>query len=504
MCKSVKGVVTLFSRVAHKDLQARIVEAEEVQSVMKNGMTVALGGYTSAGYPKVFVNELIKRKKVDETFKINLITGANVGPVDAILAEENIVHYRAPMIGDRSMSRLVNKGTVSFAEQQMHRMPHLLRSGAFGKIDVAIIEAIRITEEGFVIPTSSVGMIQYFVNLAETVIIEINTAQPKELEGIHDVYNVGVYPNRKPIPISRVNERIGKGYIEVDPNKVAYIVHSEILDNIPTIPEGDTITNQIADHLLNFLEIEMAHSGNSFLPPIQTGFGKLANDIVRSLNRSNFTDLEFFCGILQESNMELIANGKVKAASTGSIHLTDEVIKILKDQPEMIKDITVIRNNDISNSSEIIERFGLISLVSGIEIDIYGNVNVSHISGTNIVNGIGGGANFAHNAALTIALLPSIAKGGEISTIVPMVTHHDIGEHDIDIVITEHGIADLRGKSDIDRAKEIIENCTDIYHDQLASYLDCAVKKVGGHHPQLLSEAFDWHRRLKEKGSMLQ
>ena len=84
----------------------------------------------------------------------------------------------------------------------------------------------------------------------------------------------------------------------------------------------------------------------------------------------------------------------------------------------------------------------------------------------------------------------------------PMVSHQDISEHDIDVVVTENGVADLRGKSDTERAREIIENCAGAYKDQLRSYLDRAAA-AGGHHPVLLDEALSWHIRLKKTGSMM-
>ena len=134
-------------------------------------------------------------------------------------------------------------------------------------------------------------------------------------------------------------------------------------------------------------------------------------------------------------------------------------------------------------------------------MDIYGNVNSSHISGSRVVNGLGGGANFAENAGLSVLMLASEGKQGAISTIVPMVSHQDICEHDIDVVITEHGIADLRGKTDIERARTIIENCSGSYKDQLRSYFNRAAA-AGGHHPILLREALSWHTALAENGTM--
>ena len=162
----------------------------------------------------------------------------------------------------------------------------------------------------------------------------------------------------------------------------------------------------------------------------------------------------------------------------------------------------MLRNGDLINNSEIIGRLGVLALNTSIEIDIYGNVNSSHIAGTRVVYGIGGGANFAQNAGLSIVLIPSMSKGGAISNIVPMVSHQDICEHDIDVVITENGLADVRGLDDLQRAEAIIENCAaDEYKQPLFDYFSAA-KKLGGHHPQNPQLAFAWYTRLKETGTM--
>ena len=104
---------------------------------------------------------------------------------------------------------------------------------------------------------------------------------------------------------------------------------------------------------------------------------------------------------------------------------------------------------------------------TAIEADIYGNVNSTHVAGTKMMNGIGGSGDFTRNAYISIFSCPSVAKEGKISAIVPMVSHHDHTEHDVNIIITEQGIADLRGKSPEERAKVIIENCAHPDYKQL-------------------------------------
>lgn len=492
------------NRIKYLPLQDRVVSSKEAAAVIQNGMTVAFGGYTSSGYPKAVARELAERKKTEKEFKIFMLSGSVNGYLETLLGDAKILSGKAPMIESRSLAKLSNEGKIRYVEQQMNKMPELVAQGAFGKIDVAVVEALRITKEGGIVPTSSIGLLPSILQYAEKIIVEINMAQPAELEELHDIYIPKRYPGREPIPLVSVNQRIGISSIPVDPEKICCIVESEELDDFPEYTPANSNITSVVERLLEFLETECKRNYGGKLPPVQTGFGNLANEIARGLGNSKFRELEFFCGGMQESSLALIAEGKVKAASTGSIQMTSKVQKMLKEHWKTFRDTTVIRNIDVTNTGEVIHRLGVFALNSAIEMDIYGNVNSSHITGSRVVNGLGGGANFAQNAQLSVMLMVSENKKGAISTIVPMVSHQDISEHDIDVVVTENGIADLRGKDDIERAYLIIQNCASpLYRPLLSDYIERAIKENGGHHPQNPHEAFEWHRRFKEHGTML-
>lgn len=485
------------SKIRSAELRGLIKQAAEASEIIKSGMTVAVGGYTSCGYPKAVIRALADRANAGEELGLNVVSGSNNGIVDTILAEAGAVARRAPMIESKVIASQVNRGSVAYCEQQMNKMPHLLRAEAFGHIDVAIVEAIAVNADGSFVPSSSVGFVPLLVELADRVIIEVNAAIPEQLEGMHDIY----IPDGGPIPITSAGQRIGVSSIACNVKKISAIVLSDEPDEVAALAPVKPEQAAIADNLFNFLELEMTRRGITQLPPVQTGFGSLAAEIVNALGRANFNDISFFGGVAQEANIRLAASGKAKAISCGSVKMSSEVKKLIEES-EQVRRSVVIRNGEITNNSEVIARLAPITLTSGIEMDIYGNVNSSHIDGSKIVNGLGGGANFAANAGLSVMMIASTGKGGAISTIVPMVSHQDISEHDIDVVVTENGVADLRGKSDTERAREIIENCAGAYKDQLRSYLDRAAA-AGGHHPVLLDEALSWHIRLKKTGSMM-
>ena len=480
----------------------RIATAEEAAASIRSGMTVAMGGYAMAGYPKAVVEALVQRKQSGEDVAFELITGANVPWLDEKLGAEELVTRRAPMVASRTLAAQANSGSLRYVEQQMSKMPRLLRNHSFGEIDVAVVEALGFDEDGDLIPTSSIGMTHYLMDASDIIIVEINAAQPEVLRTLHDVFVPAAAPNTQPIPLVRTSQRIGKPGIPVDPNKISHVVETNIPERLGPQPSGTAVTQRIADNLFNFLEIEVQRTGH--LPPIQTGFGSLADSVADAFQHSSFRDLQFFCGGITEPVLELLASGKAAALSTGGLGMSERVEQILNETPNL-RDHLVIRNGDITNSAEVIGRLGLVALNTGIEIDIYGNVNSSHIAGSRVVNGIGGGATFAQNAGLSVILIPSAAKGGAISNIVPMVSHQDIGEHDVDVVVTEHGVADLRGLDDGERAGAIVAHCaSEAYRGQLTAYLQTAREQIGGHHPQLPEAAFGWYRRLKEEGTMLE
>ena len=474
---------------------------EDASALITDSMHIAMSGYSGAGYPKAVVEALRERKIAGDNFSINLTTGANVPWVDERLGSVGIIKKRSPMVAHKTLSSLVNKGEVNYIEQQMNRMPRLLRNNAFGPIDLLVVEALGFDENGYLIPTNSVGMIDYLIKAADKIIVEINSAQNEKLAKLHDIYIMKDPPFTQPIPLVRPNQRIGMKGIPFDHRKIVAIVDTDIPEISTQVYATNSTNKKITQNLFNFLELEYKKL-NGFLPPVQTGFGAIADSIITGFENTSFKDIQFFCGGIGESAMTLLESGKAKSLSTGGIGMNEKVSNILSTLPK-IENFLTIRNGAITNSSEIINRLSLIALNTGIEIDIYGNVNSSHISGSRVVNGIGGGANFAQNSGLSIVLIPSLTKGNAISNIVPMVSHQDINEHDVDIVITENGVADLRGLDDVQRANVIIKSCASPeYKDSLYSYLQRAIKLTGGHHPQLPQEAFRWYQRLKDTGTM--
>ena len=162
----------------------------------------------------------------------------------------------------------------------------------------------------------------------------------------------------------------------------------------------------------------------------------------------------------------------------------------------------VLRPLQISNAPEVIRRMGLISSNGMLEADLYGNVNSTHVTGTRMMNGIGGSGDFTRNAYVSTFISSSAGKDNAISSIVPFASHIDHTEHDAMVLITEQGYADLRGLSPKERVPKIISIAHPDYRPLLEEYFERASQGKFLHTPHDLATAFQFHTNFLEKGSM--
>lgn len=494
-----------YFRIKDGRLLERIVSAEEAASWIQDGMTLGLSGFTRAGDAKAVPFALANRAK-HESFKVNVFTGASLGSdIDKVFAEMGIIKKRLPFQADPTMRQKINKGEFYFTDHHLSQTSEWVRSNVLDTIDFAIVEAVSILENGMIIPTTSIGNSMVFAQHAKNIIVEINMAQPESLTGIHDLYAPEPQGMRDPIPLTKPKDRIGAIGIPVDIDKIKGIVFTNQIDSPSNIVAADEETLTMAHHLIDFLrkEIELGRFTEQ-LAPLQSGIGSVANAVLNGLLESEFSDLEVYSEVLQDAVFELMDAGKVKFASCCSITLSEDKMIEVFGNFEKYKDKLILRPQEISNHPEIIRRLGLISINTALEADIYGNVNSTHVSGTHMMNGIGGSGDFARNARLAIFVTKSIAKNGKISSIVPFVSHVDHTEHDVGILVTEQGYADLRGLAPRERVELIIENCAHpMYREQLREYFQEALTR-GGQTPHILEKAFSWHTNFAKNGTMLQ
>ena len=484
--------------------------ALEAAKMIKNGDTLGLSGFTPAGAPKAVTRELATIAEQEHAegrpFKVSLFTGASTGQsTDGVLSLADAIDYRAPYTTNPDFRKCVNAGKIRYNDLHLSHMAQEMRYGFMGDVDWAILEVSAIEEGATTCKaylTAAGGISPTVARLAKKVILELNSFHHPEAGLLHDVYEPLDPPYRKPIMITNVNDRIGKTYVEIPAEKIVGVVECNIPDEARGFKGEDPITTQIGHNVAEFLAADMKRGiiPPEFLP-LQSGVGTTANAILGALGKDkNIPDFNIYTEVLQDALVPMLLERRIKDASTCSLTVTNECLKQVYDNLDFFKEHLVIRPSEISNSPEVIRRLGVIAINTAIEVDIFGNANSTHISGTKMMNGIGGSGDFERNAYISIFTCSSVAKGGLISSIVPMVSHHDHTEHDVNVIVTEQGIADLRGKSPIQRAHEIIENCAHPdYRPLLREYLNIALTGQTHHN---LPAAFAMHDTLRRKGDM--
>ncbi len=493
----------LTDRVRYKPLQDKITDPTTAASHIQDGTNLFISGFT-AGYPKLIPQELVRRAETGEQFKINLFAGASTGDmVDGALARAGLVAWRRPYMSDKFMRGKINQGEIRFKDDHLSQLSAKVRAGEWGNCDVAVVEAAAITEQGNLIPTMSVGNTPTYVQEADKIIIEISASSPN-LEGIHDIFIPEDPPYRMPIPIYRTADKIGKPFIKMDPNRVVAILFSTEKDHCPIFTPPGGVSGRIAELILDFVEHEIKRGRMPSSLPWQAGVGDVANAVLSGfIGNDNFHALDIYSEVLQDSVLDLIDLGKVRAASGSAMTLSEKARERFFNEIYRYRDKIVLRPVEISNSPEVIRRLGVIAINTAIEVDIYGQVNSTHVMGTQLMNGIGGSGDFLRNGALSIIVTPSTAKGGLISAIVPMVSHVDHSEHSVDVVVTEHGLVDTRPLTPRQVAEQVIKTCAHPdFRDQLWDYYQRAVRERGGHEPHIIEKAFFMHQHFLEKGDM--
>jgi succinyl-CoA:acetate CoA-transferase len=488
----------------------KIMSAEEAAAFIPAGSNVGMSGFTGSGYPKAVPAALVARmneaKTRGERFAVSVWTGASTAPaLDGVLAKAEGIDLRMPYQSDPVSRAKINAGLMEYMDIHLSHVAQVVWEGFFGHLDVAVIEVVGITAEGNLIPSTSVGNNKTWIDQADKVIIEVNSAQPLGLEGMHDIYyGTALPPNRKPLEITHPADRIGTPYFTVAPEKIIAVVRTNSPDRNTPFKPLDADSKQIASYVIDFLshEVKKGRLPENLLP-VQSGVGNIANAVLSGLGEGPFRNLTSYTEVIQDGMLELLKSGTLSMASATAFSLSAEGLAELTANIDDYRKRIILRPQEISNHPEVIRRLGCIAMNGMLEADIYGNVNSSHVMGSKIMNGIGGSGDFARNAFISMFLSPSIAKGGAISCIVPMISHVDHTEHDTHVVVTEQGLADLRGLPPRRRAQQIIDHCAHPdYRPALQDYLDRAIATTSGHTPHLLDEALSWHARFLKTGSM--
>jgi succinyl-CoA:acetate CoA-transferase len=501
----------MSSRIARVELRDRIMSAQDAAGLVYPGMTVGMSGFTGSGYPKAVPLALAAHIEAEHAagrpFRVRIWTGASTGPeLDGALAKADGIEFRLPYNSDPVAREKINAGQMDYFDMHLSQVAPMAWQGFLGPLDVAVVEVSGIRADGSLIPSSSVGNNKTWIDRAEKVILEVNRWQNEALDGMHDIYyGTALPPDRVPIPLTRADQRIGEPSFRCDPAKIVAIVETDAPDrNLPFSPPDES-AHAIAGHVLEFLKHEVAKGRlPASLLPIQSGVGNIANAVLTGLVNAPFENLTAYTEVIQDGMLDLLDAGKLRMASATAFSLSPEAAARINADMAHYRDRMILRPQEISNHPELIRRLGCIAMNGLIEADIYGAVNSTHVMGSRIQNGIGGSGDFARNAYISVFMTPSTAKGGKISAIVPQASHVDHIAQDVQVLVTEQGLADLRGLSPKQRAALIIGNCAHPdYRPALTDYFERARRgSYGQQSPTLPAEALLWHQRFIDTGSM--
>jgi len=475
---------------AHGDLPE--LAAEEAAALVDEDATLVVSGFGSVGDPKAVPRALAES---DRDLSLTYVSGGSVGnDVESALVENGKLARRYPYQSSPAAREAANDGTLAYHDRHISRLADEVQFGGLVDADVAIVEAVAVGEDWF-IPSTSLGQTPAYVDAADELVVEVNAAQPLELQRVHDVHRPSPPPDRDPIPITAPGERIGSPRVEFAPEKLAGVVHTDRPDQPYVFREPTEDDRAIAANLGEFLVDEMERSAVfDERVTLQFGVGSLGNALMGELGRVDFgdRDVAYYGEVIQDGLLDLMDDDELAAASATSLALSEEGQQRLFENVERYAEDAVLRPADVSNSPEVVSRLGVVAVNAAVEVDVYGHVNSTHVNGSRVINGLGGSGDFNRNALVAVTALPSTAADGDISRVVPMVPHADHTEHDVDVIVTERGVADLRGRSPRERAREVVEQCAHPeFVPDLDAYLDRAGRD-GGHVPHDLEMAFDW------------
>ncbi len=485
-----------------------VLTADEAAERIAHGQTVAFSGFTPAGAAKAVPRALAARANrihaAGQPFQIRVLTGASTGAsLDDALAEADAISWRSPYMSSAPLRKRINAGQVAFVDMHLSHLPQAVMAGFFGRVDVAVIEATEITPDGKVYLTTSIGASPTFLQVAERVIIEVNRGIDRRISDMADIIIPPPPPRSHAPDLDHPLHRVGTTYASVDPARVIGVVENDQPDELGGFTPADEVSKAIAGHVVRFL-LEEKVAGRippEFLP-LQSGVGNVANAVMMGLGENrDIPDFMMYTEVYQSAAFELMLSGRLLGASTCALTLAPEQMKQMTEQLDFFVPRIVLRPQGISNNPALLRQLGVISMNTALEVDLYGHVNSTHVLGQQMMNGIGGSGDFARNAYLSIFKCPSVAKGGKISTVVPMCTHVDHNEHSVQVVVTEQGLADLRGLAPAERAMRLIDRCA---HPKFRDYLHRYVHETGpGHIRHDLNRCFELHRNLLEHGDML-
>ncbi len=421
--------------------------ADEAAEMVFDGATVGFSGFAGAGFPKgtpqAIAAQLRGIRQRNESLLVRIISAAGLGCLPDEGSDEDAACNAAP--GEYSVSLHRWNGRLPTIDMQSSQLPRMVEHGLLGNVDLAVVEAVDVVRDGRVYLSTSTGPSPSLLRRTAKVIVEVNHRQASRLAEMHDVPTPAQAPHRLHIPLEEVLTRIGAPYVAIDPKKIVGIVETDEPDDVPPFDAPDEIAERIAGHILRFLRQEMkaGRVPPEFLP-LQAGGGSLVNAVVASMGaHDDMPPFHVYGDVFQDSLVDLMESRRLRGASATSLTLSPAKLRHVFDNLDFFGRRLVLRPQEISNNHSVLQRLGVVAINSVLEVDLLGCA-----SATRACHGrpkVAGSCDFVRNAYLSFLITPSASPETNMSAIVPMLSHVDHGEHTVQIVVTEQGLADLRG-----------------------------------------------------------
>jgi 4-hydroxybutyrate CoA-transferase len=416
------------------DYKSKLMTAADAVACVKSGDRVYYGG--NAAIPQALVRALAARGDALHDVQLNHVLLVGEDPLSAPGMEQHFRH-NSLFVGPADR-KAVNDGRADYVPIFLHQIPRLFREGIV-PVDVAMLHVSPPDEHGFmslgVETLASVAACQ----AAKRVIVQVNEKMPRVLG---DCF----------LHVNRVN---------------AIVEHTEALPEL-VAPPATEVEKAIAQNVLGLIQ-----PGST----VQMGIGGIPDSVYEAMQGN--LELGIHTEMISDGAMRAIERGVV-TGTRKSQHLGKVIITFALGSAELydfLDNNPLIEAHPVSyvNDPEVVSRNdNMVAVNSAIEIDLTGQVCSDSI-GAYIYSGFGGQVDFIRGAARSrggrpIIALPSTAKGGLMSRIVPYLKEGAgvvTSRADVHYVVTEHGVANLFGKNLRERVDALIGIADPRFHDEL-------------------------------------
>lgn len=422
--------------------RSKLVSAERAVEGIRSNSRIYLGG--GAGVPQVLERTMVEHANAFRNVEVISVLTFAGGEYLAPEYARNF-HHRAFFIGNNAREA-VQCGRADYVPVFLSEIPRLLCDGTL-PLDAALVQVSPPDEHGFCSFGVEVGVTKPAAECAKYVIAEVNAQMPRVW---------------------------GDSFIHL--NKLDAIVETDYaLPNAPQSHYGPNGDGKAVSQRIGALVAELIPDGAT----LQLGIGAIPDAVLQQLDGKR--DLGIHSELFSDGVIELVERGVI-TNDRKTLHPGKIVAGFLLGSGRLYKFVhdnamVELHPSDYVNDPFIIAKNHCMTAInSALEVDLTGQVCADSI-GTYPYSGIGGQVDFVRGAARSpggkaIIALPSTAKGGKQSRIVPQLKPGAgvvTSRGDVNYIVTEYGIASLRGKSLSERARALI----DIAHPQFRDDLEC-------------------------------